>query len=185
MLDLRLFLLIALVAGIAAAEDDAGLQRSIEMPGQRLPMGVVSRPGARLSDFVTDGCSGGLSESWQVVADLFPDFAQAQGNRPPWEDCCVAHDRSYHAAGGARDPSASYAARLSADRDLRACVVETGEGRVPALAERYNVSPDQIRRAYATIADAMFVAVRFGGGPCTGLPWRWGYGWPGCVFSQP
>ena len=29
-------------------------------------------------------------------------------------------------------------------------------------------------------ADMMYRAVRIGGGPCTGLPWRWGNGWPGC-----
>jgi hypothetical protein len=119
------------------------------------------------------------------VADLFPDFAEAHDGRPPWEDCCVAHDRRYHDAGGATEPSQSYDARLAADETLRACVVAGAAGRLPALADRYDVSDDQVRAAYSAIGDAMFNAVRFGGGPCTGLPWRWGYGYPGCLPALP
>jgi hypothetical protein len=33
---------------------------------------------------------------------------------------------------------------------------------------------------YQGIADLMYRAVRLGGIPCSGLPWRWGYGWPAC-----
>ena len=29
-------------------------------------------------------------------------------------------------------------------------------------------------------AELMFYAVRIGGGPCSGLAWRWGHGWPPC-----
>lgn len=168
-----------------AAQDDSALQRGLEMPAQRLLAAVIADPATRLAPFVTDGCSGGMSQSWAVVADLFPGFAAAQGDRPPWEECCIAHDRLYHDAGGARDAETSYAARLAADAALRACVVATGAGRIAPLASRYRVGEDQIRRAYAAIADAMFNAVRFGGGPCTGLPWRWGYGYPGCLLPPP
>ena len=28
--------------------------------------------------------------------------------------------------------------------------------------------------------ELMYRAVRLGGAPCTGLPWRWGHGWPPC-----
>lgn len=185
MLDLQLALLVALVAGTAAAKEDSGVQRSLEMPAQCLMMNVVSRLGAQLADFLTGSFSEGLSDSWQVVADLFPDFARAQGNLPPREDCCVIHDKTYHAAGGARNTSAGHASRLAADRNLRAFVVETCEERIPALAERYRVNPDQIRRAYDILADVRFISVRFGRGPYTDLPWRWGLGWPSCVFSQP
>ena len=45
--------------------------------------------------FTTDGCSGGLSAAWQSSARLFPGFAGTWGDSPPWEDCCVAHDRAY------------------------------------------------------------------------------------------
>jgi hypothetical protein len=184
----RLAALLVLLPGLAAAQDDgalAALQRTVEMPGHVALMAVVADPASTLAPFATDGCSGGLSTSWRVVADLFPDFAEAHEGRPPWEDCCVAHDRLYHDADGATDAGQSYDARLSADEALRACVVAGAAARLPALADRYDVTEDQVRAAYRTIGDAMFTAVRFGGGPCTGLPWRWGYGWPGCLPALP
>ena len=49
------------------------------------------------------------------------------------------------------------------------------------IAGRYDVEEDTVRQAYATVAGAMFLAVRLGGGPCTALSWRWGYGYPHCV----
>lgn len=175
--------LAVLLAGPAGAEPaDTALQRRLELPAHRLLIEVIRDPATELAPFTTDGCSGGLSSSWTVVADLFPDFAAAHQGRPPWEDCCIAHDRRYHGAGGATTAEASYAARLAADEALRACVETTGEGRIADLSRSYGVTADQVRRAYAAIAAAMFNAVRFGGGPCTGLPWRWGYGYPGCLW---
>jgi hypothetical protein len=38
-----------------------------------------------------------------------------------------------------------------------------------------------VDEAYAAIADAIFAAVRLGGAPCSGLSWRWGYGFPNCL----
>lgn len=172
----------------AGAQDDtvlSDLRRGLEMPAHRALMRVANDPAAALSPFATDGCSGGLSSTWSVVADLFPDFAEAHENRPPWEACCVVHDRRYHGAGGARTAGDSYDARLAADEDLRACVVAGGEDRVTALADHYEVSEDQVRLAYRMIGDAMFNAVRLGGGPCTGLSWRWGFGYPGCLSARP
>jgi hypothetical protein len=172
----------------AAAQDDgtlAEMRRAIELPAHRALMRVVADPATALAPFTTDGCSGGLSSTWSVVADLFPDFAEAHENRPPWEACCVAHDRRYHDAGGATEAGESYDARLAADEDLRACVIAGGEDRIDLLARHYDVSEDQIRLAYGAIGDAMFNAVRLGGGPCTGLPWRWGYGYPGCLTLLP
>lgn len=157
------------------------LQRSLEMPAHRGLLQKMAAPDVTLAPFKTDGCSGGLSASWTVVADLFPSFAEAHEQRPPWESCCVLHDRHYHRAGGTLSPEASYDARLAADEELRACVVSGGQTRIETLATRYEVSPDQVRLAYNAIGDAMFNAVRFGGAPCSGLPWRWGYGYPGCL----
>ena len=174
-------MLLCLLAAPAAAQDNA-LQRGLELPAHRLLMEVVTPAGTEPTPFVSDGCSGGLSSSWRVVADIVPGFAEAHQAAPPWEACCVAHDRAYHFAGGARRPEASYAARLEADTALRACVIATGESRWADLAARYGSSETQIRRAYAAIAEAMFTAVRLGGGPCTGLPWAWGYGYPGCLL---
>jgi len=38
----------------------------------------------------------------------------------------------------------------------------------------------QVMSLYESIAESMYTAVRLGGMPCTGLAWRWGYGWPAC-----
>lgn len=172
----------------STAEDGnllADMRRTLEVPAHRALMRIVTDPAIPLAPFATDGCSGGLSSTWSVVADVFPDFAEAHDNRPPWEDCCVTHDRRYHDAGGTRNAADSFDARLSADEDLRACVTTGGEDRIPALARHYDVSEDQVRLAYSTIGEAMFNAVRFGGAPCTGLPWRWGFGFPGCLSGRP
>ena len=122
-----------------------------------------------------------MSWSWQLAADLFPDFEVKQGARPPWESCCVTHDQAYHDAAGAQNAEDSFDARLRADQALQICVQDQGAQEVTILAERYSVTEDQVTRAYALIAQSMFNAVRLGGGPCSGLPWRWGYGFPGCL----
>ena len=178
---------LALAACLAAAQTSADeareasptLQRNFEMPAHR---SLVAKIGtAPLTPFETDGCSGGLSTSWRVVADLFPDFSEKHDQTPPWEQCCVVHDRAYHDAGGTTTAEASYTARLTADEALRQCVIDQGRTRRDTLSTGYEVSPELIDRAYAAIGDTMFNAVRFGGGPCSGLPWRWGFGHPPCV----
>ena len=51
------------------------------------PIGPCKRvretPGTTLTPFTTDGCSGGLSDAWRVVADRFPAFAEAHREAPP------------------------------------------------------------------------------------------------------
>ncbi|HBS50566.1 MAG TPA: hypothetical protein DEA05_11025 [Rhodobacteraceae bacterium] len=138
------------------------------------------REEAALAPFTTDGCSGGLSAVWTATARAIPAFAAAHLDAPPWEACCVSHDRAYHAGGADPAPKASFTARLEADQALRACVIATEDARSPDLQARYGMSEAQISTAYAAIAAAMFEAVRLGGAPCSGLPWRWGYGWPDC-----
>jgi hypothetical protein len=181
---------LAIVAVLAAASPAAGqdsgdgamtaLGRSLELPFHDGLVAVIGAPDTTLAPFATDGCSGGLSATWGVVADLFPEFAAAHDGRPPWEDCCVEHDRVYHDADRATDAETSYDARLAADEALRRCVRSAGERRAPDLAAYYGVTETQVQLAYGAIGDAMFNAVRFGGAPCSGLPWRWGYGFPGC-----
>lgn len=176
-------LLLLLPATVVAQDDtaDSSVLRMIELPAHRALQSLIQAPETALAPFETDGCSGGMSWSWRLVSDLFPDFEKAQGETPPWEACCVIHDRAYHNAGGATDAAESYSARLVADQALRQCVIRQGEENVADLAEQYEVSHDLVRQAYATIGDAMFNAVRFGGGPCSLLPWRWGYGYPLCL----
>lgn len=173
---LKLSLIAAFLAQPAVAQD---VTRPLEMPGHRALM--AARTTAELTPFATDGCSGGLSSSWQLVADKFPDFAAIHQDRPPWESCCITHDRAYHNAGGARQADGSYDARLHADEELRLCVISSADIRKDELATLYDVTPQAVQSAYETIAAAMYLAVRFGGGPCSGLPWRWGFGYPSCT----
>jgi hypothetical protein len=134
-----------------------------------------------LSPFKSDGCSGGLSAGWDFFAQTFPELARRHGGQPPWQYCCIVHDRAYHAGGGRQaDAKRSYDARRSADEQLRQCVIRTGEQRMPVLMNDYSLSRDQVSTLYRSIADAMYRAVRVGGIPCTALPWRWGFGWPRC-----
>lgn len=172
---LELALILAMLPLSAWAQD---LMRGIEMPGHRAL--IEQSEGAELTSFETDGCSGGLSASWRWVAKQFPQVGELYQEHPPWEYCCVTHDRAYHNAGGAETAEESFDARLAADDALHACVVEHGDRHAEDYADRYDMTPDQIRSVHAITADAMYGAVRFGGGPCSGLPWRWGFGYPGC-----
>jgi hypothetical protein len=173
---------VLLPAGIPTGETPtwSDLQRMLESHAHRMLMQRLAQEVLEPEPFVTDGCSGGLSTGWELLSGLSPAFAEFHNNSPPWESCCIDHDRVYHSAGGAGSAEASYALRLAADQALRECVIEIGARRTAALANRYELSASQISAGYATIADAIYGAVRLGGGPCTGLSWRWGYGYPAC-----
>ncbi len=140
---------------------------------------IQADPQSRLAWFTTDGCSGGMSGAWQRFADLMPGFRARYGDRPPWESCCVEHDRSYW-WGATVD---GYFQRRLADERLRRCVSQVGRARREELSDRLGVWPDHVENAFDAVAEMMYVAVRAGGGPCTGLSWRWGYGWPPCKWT--
>ncbi|MBB96556.1 MAG: hypothetical protein CML68_18405 [Rhodobacteraceae bacterium] len=176
----RLALLAALVlAGPAVAQD--GLGHALEIGSHVRLMSVMAEN--EPSPFVTDGCSGGLSVGWSFAAEAFPGFADLHGNRPPWEECCITHDRAYHDPD-ALDAEASFTARRAADVTLRACVVASAQERSEELQAAYGLTPEGVVQVYKGIADTMFNAVRLGGGPCTLLPWRWGYGYPLCPLVE-
>ena len=118
------------------------------------------------------------------MSERFPSLAGIHRDRPPWERCCLTHDRAYHGAGGAREAEASYDLRLAADKALEICVRATGVARIPELSARYDLTERQVEAAYNVLAKTMFDAVRVGGLPCSGLSWRWGYGYPPCS-SEP
>jgi hypothetical protein len=177
-------LVLGVIYGPAQADEDAVFGQALEMPAHRTLIEMRNRPGVVPGRFESDGCSGGLSQTWRLVADQFEQFARVHEKAPPWESCCVTHDRAYFDGAGAETAQASFSARLMADQQLEACVVNMGITRRDELAKVYAIRPDQVETAYATIGGAMFWAVRFGGGPCTGLPWRWGFGYPDCsVFG--
>jgi hypothetical protein len=157
------------------------LERQLEM--QRHEQLVVRKasPDSMLAPFTSDGCSGGLSVGWEYLAGKIQRFQATHGTRPAWEACCITHDRVYHSAGPREATAAeSFTARREADLELRACVLGIGVKRTPELSAEYGVSAEEVELLYAAIADLMYRAVRIGGMPCTGLPWRWGYGWPAC-----
>ena len=172
--------LLLLAAAPGQAEDHGGFGRALELPAHRALVELREKPDTVQIRFESDGCSGGLSEVWRLGAERFPGFAKVHESAPPWESCCVIHDRAYYDGAEAPDAETSFDARLEADRRLELCVAEMGVSRRDELAEIYGIRPDQVETAYSTIGSAMFWAVRFGGGPCTGLPWRWGFGFPDC-----
>ncbi len=172
-------LILSLILLLVTSAAQAQVGRSVELPAHRALFAVLQDQ-PDLAPFTTDGCSGGMSEMWSWMAQQFPEFAQAHDDLPPWQGCCITHDRAYHNAGGTSTPEASFDARLVADEELRACVQATAQTRGAELTRLYGLGPDQVAMAYDAIAAAMFRAVRLGGGPCSGLPWRWGYGFAQC-----
>ena len=156
-------------------------ERDLELWRHELLAEALARDDARLDPFTTDGCSGGLSASWEYVGRMAPAFRNAYGERPPWEDCCIEHDRCYHGAAGiAATPLESFDARKRADLELRACVIETRSGPGETDLVETGLTDSQVDLIYEAVAELMYRAVRLGGVPCTTLPWRWGYGWPAC-----
>lgn len=174
---------IALILALACLpihvqSQETGFQYQLELPAHEALRDIRNAPDTALSAFQTDGCSGGLSDAWRLIANTFPAFAEAHEQEPPWEACCVTHDRAYHTGGADPAPQKSYAARLMADAALESCVITEGDKR--AEDGFYDADPDDVRQAYAGMARLMYLSVRVGGGPCTGLPWRWGFGYDQC-----
>ncbi len=157
------------------------LEYKVEIDRQtRFVMKRRSSPG-QLAAFASDGCSGGLSVGWAYATTTISALAKRIGERPPWESCCTEHDRIYHTGGPPHgDAETSFAARRDADEHLRACVRRVGEDRSQSLAIDYGIGRDEVDLIYRGISDVMYRAVRLGGAPCTGLSWRWGFGWPDC-----
>jgi len=139
---------------------------------------VQSDPKSILVEFETDGCSGGLSDAWKGFAKISSDFKQFLSNRPPWEPCCVTHDRAYWKG----ETKNGFDKRLKADKTLRQCVLDYGVKNSERLANKFNLTEQQVLIQFKITSTLMYRAVRLGGKPCSYLPWRWGYGWPHCKF---
>ena len=157
------------------------IEKKLEVNRHQKLLDRIAENGSTMTDFSTDGCSGGLSAGWEYLSGLFPEMAQTHGDRPPWESCCVKHDFNYHAGGGESVSAIeSFEQRKQADLSLLSCVANTGAGRSQELTVEYGLSETQVSALYQSIAELMYRAVRLGGIPCTDQPWRWGYGWPLC-----
>ena len=163
------------------APDTDPLEHRLEIGLHEKLLSVKGNPDNALTPFTTDGCSGGLSVGWEYLANHVPHFQEKHGSTVPWEPCCVDHDRLYHSGGEQHiDVTASFEARHNADLELKNCVMLIGQKRSPELMKEYELSAAEVEQLYTTIANLMYGAVRVGGIPCSGLPWRWGYGWPHC-----
>jgi hypothetical protein len=168
--------------GTPSNEPLDGLAMQLEVGRHQLLVTIKNNPESVLTDFTTDGCSGGLSAGWGYLIKETESLQAVHGSVPPWETCCVEHDRAYHTAGSRLTTATeSFYERKNADMRLRACVLETGVKRTSELHAAYQLSEQDIQLLYSAIADLMYHAVRLGGVPCSGLPWRWGYGWPKCT----
>ncbi len=167
-------------AGIDDPDHDS-IEYQLEIRGHQALSAVKNNPSNQINEFTTDGCSGGLSVGWQYLAGKLQKFDEVHGVQPPWESCCTSHDRNYHSGGGRRiSAEQSFVLRLNADQQLKSCVQKKGLERSAELSSTYAVSSEDVELLYAVISNLMYRAVRIGGVPCSGLPWRWGYGWPEC-----
>ena len=173
-----LFLALLLPASVAQNPLDEVVESLERKQMQRLAA-QQRRPGIQITAFRSDGCSGGMSQSWQQLSETVPGFTRHIGERPPWEHCCVEHDRRYW-RGETRD---GFEMRAQADEELRQCVHASGQENSARLAESLELSTEEVIALFHLTGDLMYQAVRLGGAPCTGLDWRWGYGWPDC--SEP
>lgn len=172
--------------GLAAETPDPFWQtvnRYIETPSHVKLQRNMRAQSDKPSKFESDGCSGGMSSGWQMFAQTFPSLTQRYADAPPWQSCCVAHDRAYHNAGATQSAHQSFDARMAADRRLHLCVVQQGDEMKAQYGAELGVPPELINQAYILIGQSMFHAVRLGGGPCTGLSWRWGYGFEPCLWE--
>jgi hypothetical protein len=109
-----------------------------------------------LKPFTTDGCSGFMSFAWRLFLR----------KPPPWEGCCIEHDRAYWRGG-------EKSLRRQVDLKLKQCVADQG---------------------HPYWAMLIYFGVRVGGFSWLPFPsirinqdgsWhfsltevRWGYGWP-------
>ena len=169
-------LAISFFSGIGHADQGWLYDIEEQLENKRLLNLAAAQQLQTINKFTTDGCSGGMSQAWDFFAQALPTFAEKFKDQPPWEHCCVAHDRLYW-RGATKN---GYQKRKQADLELQACVIETGKHLAPRLKQQYKIPETTISAIFSTTADIMYTAVRLGGKPCTPFPWRWGYGWPTC-----
>lgn len=163
-----------------SSSGDLGWSAKVEIWRHSKLQDIREADSGALTPFTTDGCSGGMSAAWGAMASAFPWFARVFEHEAPWHACCVTHDQAYHLGGDDSDPEFGYFARLKADESLRLCVRGVADVQAEPLGMQYDSTPEDVADAISFVADRMYEAVRVGGLPCSGLPWRWGYGWPQC-----
>jgi hypothetical protein len=173
-----ILLILALAAnGVIAQNPLEEIAEALEDQQMRRLAAQQSRRGITIDAFNSDGCSGGMSSAWSYLSDTLPEFVRYAGTKPPWEHCCVAHDRHYW-RGESDD---GFDKREQADAELRQCVQLTGREQGEEISTLLNLQKQGMVELVDLTAVLMYQAVRIGGAPCTGLAWRWGHGWPRCT----
>jgi len=172
-----IFLLSGLLVNITWAENIIDKTSRLQEEKLLVQLAVVQEnPKNKPAEFTSDGCSGGLSLTWLWLAETFPDFKLSYDSEPPWQHCCVNHDKAYW-QGPAKD---GFNLRKQADVALKQCVLETGREKSLVLDKDSDFNKMLFDEAFEQVASQMYRTVRIGGGPCGPFPWRWGYGWPKC-----
>ncbi len=179
LLQLSLYLIGLLVTSLVQAQSwtDEGAREFEEL---RLRQLQTVQDAGTIAAFSSDGCSGGQSKSWEIVAQALPEFGNRFGDKPPWESCCVAHDKVYWSGSAVEGRTK----RKRADEELKQCIIATGDELTPTISSDHALPEQKVRQAFLVAADIMYRAVRLGGQPCSLLPWRWGYGFDNCAFAS-
>jgi len=177
-LSLLLFLAIQIPVSAQTEQENIFLKMNRDLEEWNLEQlaHVQDDSKSKLASFETDGCSGGLSDAWKGFARISLNFKKLLSDRPPWELCCVTHDRAYWKG----DTENGFDKRLQADKALGQCVFDYGIANSKGLAAKFNVTEEKVLGQFKITSKLMYRAVRLGGKPCSYLPWRWGYGWPHC-----
>lgn len=132
---------------------------------------------SEISKFETDGCSGNISNAWDVSVEGLSKISQSfkekyQDTRVPFESACVEHDKLYHSGIG------GYEGRLLADNKLRKDIILYGINNADTIIKDTSIkTKEEVIFIYEIIAEAIYRGVRVGGSPCTSEPHAWGYGY--------
>ena len=174
--QLTLFLVALVPSTLIAQNPLEDIVEAVENLQMKRLQAQQSRPGIKIDKISSDGCSGGMSFTWSYLADVMEEFVDFAGNQPPWEHCCVAHDRHYWRG----ETENGFTLREQADAELRQCVKLSGIEQGDEIAAVLGLSKQEVIELFNLTGELMYQAVRIGGAPCTALPWRWGHGWPDC-----
>lgn len=177
------YIAVFLIAGFSSFSLEASPVEDILAASERpklLKLQGIQRS-HEIKPFTTDGCSGGMTQGWKLLSFVLPEFSHKYGENPPWESCCIEHDKDYWQG----DTENGYTKRKLADQTLKTCVAHYGLQHQTRLSQQWNVSEKTIEKSFMLLSEMMYQAVRVGGQPCSVFPWRWGYGWPECSTSSP
>ena len=118
-----------------------------------------NRSGITIDAFNSDGCSGGMSSAWSYLADTLPEFTRYAGDKPPWEHCCVAHDRDYWRG----ESDNGFRKREQADAKLRQCVQLTGREQSDEISTVLQLPKQDVFELIELTGELMYQAVRRNG----------------------